>query len=249
MKNLILLSIVFIGMAAAQAQAQGERTVMKKNASQAEGTSQMNLGQQQRRVAPMPYLWFEPVAGVLQNSWDGVQGINGISLKGRTGFSAGMNILVGQGATQFESGLLYAERGAKIEGTHTSGFTLNMEFTTKYIEVPLLVRYTFYKNRSVRFFGKAGAIAAFLTDAVGSGSVSGPTIKNFSGSGNAKSAYQDFDGRLAGALGMGLPLSRTVAITGTIDYQLGLAKINKSSGDEAVYNNSFGGMLGLTIGI
>jgi hypothetical protein len=189
---------------------------------------------------------FEPVFGLTMSTYTGASGNYSFSQK--TGYLAGVGILVGRGNLQFETGVLYAERGGK-ETFLMGPRSWDIEYKNRFIEVPLMARYNFETSKETRIYFKAGAVVGVLQDSTGNVSnaqnmegaypaaygynsynpyngayyTAGGTAVN---DGNTKQYFGSTEMRWAAGLGGVVRITRNIAWTMDADYQNSISKVS-----------------------
>lgn len=185
-------------------------------------------------------LKLEPTFGLTMSTFTGATAPH--TFTPRTGYLAGVNVLVGRGNLQFETGLLYAERGAK-EAFQLGQISWDIEYINKFIEVPLMARYNLETSKETRIFAKAGVVVGVLQDS--SGNVSNAQNINLTNTsafgyngayytpggtavndGNTKDSFGSTDIRWAAALGGIVRITRTISWTMEGDYQNSISKVS-----------------------
>ncbi|MBX2994325.1 MAG: PorT family protein [Bdellovibrionaceae bacterium] len=196
-----------------------------------------------RPVARGSLMQIAPVLGYAQSSFANVQAQNGAKLENLGGLNGGAELLIGREKLQLETGLIYAERGAKI--SNIAGIQTNT-YNYKYLEIPLLAKYAFQPRTSSQFFVKGGLVAGLLQEAKVKQEGGGFTLEA-----NIKDQYNAMDLRAALGLGGTLRINRTMGWLIQADYQQSLGKINKESpaGSVDLFNMSLGISTGLSIDI
>lgn len=192
---------------------------------------------------------FEPTFGLTMSTYTGATG--NYSFTPRAGYSGGVGVLVGRGNFQFESGLLYSERGGK-ESFEMGIRKWDIEYKNSFIEVPLMARYNFETSKETRIFVKAGVVVGVLQNSVGNVSNAQNVSSNpaaygygygsygYNGAyynpndqvvndGNTKSYFNTMDIRYAGAIGGIVRINRTLAWTLQGDYQTSISKSSEST--------------------
>jgi len=171
-----------------------------------------------------------------------------------TGYEGGISVLVGRGRFQFETGLMYAERSMK-ESYKMGVSQWDLNYTNKYIELPVLVRYNFINNSDIRVYAKGGAIAALLQDSRGtmsnmqnynsamvpSGIYSGiynpysygvtSYNSNLIQNNDTKSAFATADFRWAAGIGGQVRMTKTLALLLEADYQTSINSASNTQPD------------------
>lgn len=194
--------------------------------------------------------FIEPVLGMNLSTLDGVE--NGASAENMTAFQAGVGFLIGKDNIWLDSGLLYAERGSQISGIRMmDGNLMSIKLNFKYLEVPLLARYTFQNPRDSHVFVRAGVVAGLLQDGK-------MTITDFNGmpmyshsESSVKDDFNSLDLRILAGAGGAFRVSGNISLLMQLDYQRSVTKINKGSFANGLdlMSSSFNGLLGLSIKI
>jgi len=193
------------------------------------GTSQTEI--RTVRAAKPSFFQLAPVAGYTYSTFSEASS-NGSSVDSLSGFQGGGLLLMGRGFFQVETGLIYSERGAKFTnnlGSLSNGQLFRSDFEAKlrYLEVPLMARYSFTPRHQSRLFIKGGVIAGILQSAEHT------ILKNDAGrpngTENAKSQYQETDYRAAAGVGGEIKITKTMSWLLQGDYQYGLKSAVKSS--------------------
>lgn len=183
-----------------------------------------------------PLISFEPVFGMTFSNYTGGSGY--YSFDTRTGYQGGIGLLVGRSALQFETGLMYADRGGR-EIYQAGSVHWEINYQNRYVEVPLMLRYNFEVSRDVKLFVKGGAVAAVLQDSTGNVSNTQYYYANTSyysayynasgvavNDGNTKDYFSSTDLRWAAGLGGSVRLTKSMAWTMSADYQTSLSKVS-----------------------
>lgn len=186
-----------------------------------------------------------PLVGATSSSFAGVEGKDGFKLENLTGYQGGLLVLFGRSSWQFETGLVMAERGAKgvFNGSSVQASYI---YQLRYLELPLLAKYSFQPPSRDHFFVKIGAVLAHLQDAQHKVDEWSVDYYERPGDYSAKEGYQDVDARLALGAGGQIRFGSGFAWVIQGDYQRGLAKVNKQ-GEVPMYNGSIGISTGLLI--
>jgi len=219
----------------------------------------------QVKVSSPSLLQIDAVGGMDFSSYKGAAG--DYSFTTTSGYEAGMEVLVGRSSLQFETGLLYAERGGK-ESYRFSITTWDITYNNKYIEIPALVRYNVVNNRDLRMFVKAGAVMAVMQDSTGTmdnvqnyyspnAFVFGVNSNTSLATGNdTKSYFSNIDPRWVAGIGGQLRFNKWLAWTLEADYQLSINKVSTSqpngyygTTEMSLSTESFGIVTGLVFNI
>ncbi len=200
------------------------------------------------RLIPNPWVTMEPTFGYVNANLSGIAGVNGASVDAVNRMQGGAGVLIGRGMWQGETGLIYAQRGGAMNNAldNSGTYKVNMDFTTTYLDVPMMARFSFPHSSRSHFFARAGVIVGFLVDA--KYDVKANPVSIYSGYApamnetgkDAKDLFNSTDFR--GALGVGYDwkFSRNVGWIVQADFQESLAKINTSKffNDMDIYNMS-----------
>ncbi|KYG61016.1 hypothetical protein AZI85_08625 [Bdellovibrio bacteriovorus] len=183
------------------------------------------------------FVHLEPVIGYTSSTFGGVEAKNGAELETIGGMQAGLGLRLGRSQLQFETGVYYSERGAKLSNLNYSESILapgkaSIEYKFKYLEAPLYVRYAFQAPESTHFFVKGGGVVALLQEAKGTASGA------LTGSIDMKDSVQETDFRAGVGVGGVLRINNMFSVLIQGDYQLGLNKVNKESADGIEIKNS-----------
>lgn len=183
------------------------------------------------------FVHLEPVIGYTSSTFGGVEGKNGAELETIGGMQAGLGLRLGRSQLQFETGLYYSERGAKLSNLYSSdGITIpgkaTIEYKFKYLEAPLYVRYAFQDPEATHFFIKGGGVVGLLQEAKMNGT------GNLTGSVDIKDSAHETDFRAGLGVGGVLRINNMFSVLIQGDYQLGLNKVNKESADGTEIKNS-----------
>ncbi|MGZ3743776.1 MAG: outer membrane beta-barrel protein [Pseudobdellovibrionaceae bacterium] len=209
-----------------------------------------------------PLISFEPLAGMTFTNFTG--GTGPYRFESLSGYEGGLGLLIGRGTFQFETGLLYAERGSKeIYQNGISHWEIN--FRNHYIEVPTFIRFSYEASKDATLFVKAGAVVAVLQDS--SGPISNAqnytamstyygVFYNASGTaindGNTRNYFSSTDIRWAGALGGSVKITKSISWTMQADYQTSINKVSENQPDGYIGTTSmnlFAVTYGLKTGI
>lgn len=182
-----------------------------------------------------------PIIGYSSSTFANVEGKNGAKIESLAGYQAGAELLIGREKLQLETGLIYAERGAKI--SNWAGM-YNATYSLKYLEIPAIAKYSFQPRTSSQFFVKGGLVAGMLQD--GKFTMEGGGLKLET---NLKDEYNAMDLRVALGLGGTIRITRSMGWLIQGDYQQSSSKINKSSPTAGtdLYNGSISLTTGLSI--
>ena len=185
----------------------------------------------------------ETVLGVTSSHLSGLDSNRQGSDDSISGLVGGVDVLFGRGLWQFETGLLKAERGGN-ETTATDKAALQL----KYLEIPLLVNYSFSHPLNTHLFAKGGAVLAYLQDAKRSlrGGADGEPDSE-----DVKSSFEDFDPRIEIGVGGRFKLAHGFFWVIEADYQRSLQQISRVDAQPSdfyykVYNESLGFMTGMS---
>jgi hypothetical protein len=203
-----------------------------------------------RPVERLPLIHLVPIGGMTFSNFKGASGNYNFSTT--SGYDAGVGILVGRGDFQFETGVMYAERGSK-ESFRYNFTAWDISYNNKYIELPLLARYNIINNNDVRMYVKGGAVMAVLQDSKGnvsnaqnlnqvsySGAYYGATYgNNILLDNNTKNAFASTDLRWALGLGGQVRMTKWLAWTLEGDYQNSTSNISTSQPDAGGANTGF----------
>ncbi|RYZ88788.1 MAG: PorT family protein, partial [Proteobacteria bacterium] len=177
-----------------------------------------------------------PIAGLTFSNFKGASG--NYSFSNTSGYDAGIGILIGRGDLQFETGLMYAERGSK-ESFRFNFQSWDLSYQNKYLELPLLARYNIMNNKDVRLYVKGGVNVGVLQSSHGqmanmqnyyAPNTNGAYMNNgyygatsynanLANDNNTKSAFASTDLRWVLGLGGQVRMTRTLAWTLEGDYQ------------------------------
>lgn len=229
-----LLVVATVVMFSLASEAQQRNRSMRHNGQQSVGS--VNYYSQKK---PSSFVVVEPMLGMTSSTFSGIEGKNGAKIESRVGFTSGMNILLGRGAWQFESGMHYAERGAIFKGLGSAALDKGtIDFKNQYLEIPVLVRYSFQPRSGSRFFLKGGLVSGFLIDS--KTTVEGPYSDKDEFEKNAKELFSSNDFRTLLGLGGVIKLSQNFSWLLHMDYQSSVMAINSSKflGDLNVHNSS-----------
>ncbi len=193
-------------------------------------------------------LRFEPFVGVTSSNFSG--GDSTHSFSARNGTAAGVNILIGDANSfQFETGLIYAERGGKeMYSSDNSALAQKwqIDYKLKYLEIPAIARLSFQTTRSTHLFFKGGVVLGLLQDASGdvsntqnynqnnyyNGYAGTPYNVYYNYNQNNSSSIKDYfnstDVRWVAGLGTNVTLTRSIGWTIQGDYQSSLNKVSTS---------------------
>ena len=195
------------------------------------------------------FLSLEPMIGLTYSSFAGVEGKNGATLKSKLGGQGGIAATLGRGDLQFETGLLYSQKGAILEGVASStipGLNMKVDYTFNYLDIPLMARYTTSWQKGVNLYLHGGVVLGFLQDS--NVEVNGSYwTASFSKSGSSTDNMNSFDPRLAFGVGSTVELSRSIKLIGSVDFQRSVSKVNKESSDEG--SDVFNSALALNAGL
>ena len=185
----------------------------------------------------------ETVLGITTSHLSGLDANHQGSDDTINGLVGGVDVLFGRGQWQFETGLLKAERGGN-ETTSTDKAALQL----KYLEVPLLVNYSFSHPLNTHLFVKGGMVLAYLQDAKRSlrGQVDGEPDSE-----DVKSSFEDFDPRIQIGFGGRFKLAHGFFWVVEADYQRSIQQISRFDSQTTdfyykVYNESLGVMTGMS---
>ncbi|WP_413568113.1 outer membrane beta-barrel protein [Bdellovibrio sp. HCB117] len=183
------------------------------------------------------FVHLEPVIGYTSSTFGGVEGKNGAELENIGGMQAGLGLRLGRSQLQFETGLYYSERGAKLSNLYSSdGITIpgkaTIEYKFKYLEAPLYVRYAFQDPEATHFFIKGGGVVGLLQEAKMNGT------GGLTGSVDIKDSANETDFRAGLGVGGVLRINNMFSVLIQGDYQLGLNKVNKESAEGTEIKNS-----------
>ncbi|HEY8271589.1 MAG TPA: outer membrane beta-barrel protein [Pseudobdellovibrionaceae bacterium] len=232
--NLLVLLFAFTMQIRAQAQTQ-EPTLV-------DSTTAAGLVTKTPKPEPIkPLLTFEPVGGITFSNFTG--GSGPYKFESRTGYQGGLGFLIGRGKFQFETGLLYAERGSRE--IYQLGIShWQIDYNNRYIEVPTLIRYNYELSRDAKIFLKAGAVVAVLQDSTGpiSNTQNYTAMGNYYGmyynssgvainDGNTKNYFGSTDIRWAAGIGGGVKITKSISWTMQMDYQTSITKVSENQPD------------------
>lgn len=211
---------------------------------------------------PKALLSFEPIIGITFSNFTG--GADAYKFEARTGYQGGLNFLIGRGNFQFETGLLYSERGAKE--IYQSGVShWEIDYHNRYLEVPTLIRYSYQLSKDAKIFLKGGAVIAVLQDSSGplSNTQYYTAVDPYYGvyynpagtainDGNTKNYFASTDIRWAAGLGGSVKITKAISWSMQADYQTSITKVsnNQPNGYIGTTNlNLFAVTYGLNTGI
>lgn len=221
-------------------------TVQIRAQAQTEETSRLGnsagVATRSPKLEPMkPLLNFEPVGGMTYSNFTG--GTGAYKFEGRTGYQGGVGFLIGRGRFQFETGLLYSERGGKE--IFQSGMShWEIDYNNRYIEVPTLMRFSYEVSRDAKIFIKGGAVVAVLQDSTGpvTNTQNYAAMNNYYGmfynsagtavnDGDTKSYFSSTDVRGAVGIGGSVKITKSIYWTMQMDYQASLTKVSELQPD------------------
>lgn len=188
---------------------------------------------------------FVPVVTYATTGYSGIQGQNGGSFKNLEFLGGGMSAVLGKGAWQFETGLLYTTIGTELSYTATAQ-AFRIKSQSSYLDVPALARWTFMGNRRYRLMARMGAVGGFLVDSQVEQSLTLGT-QTQGQSGRRDSAFHDTDIRYLLGLGFAYRLTPALSLTTSLEFQEGLTKLTTSELYQGIDTRSR--YLGLTLGI
>lgn len=200
------------------------------------GASRTNM-----RSEPNSLIQISPVLGYTNSSFADIKGINGAKVESLGGYQAGGLVDIGRGRFQFETGLLYSERGAKItnatnldQGTF---FKADNEFKLKYLEIPALAKLNFGSRKGFHASIKGGAMLGMLQSS--EEKITGAQLTNYNGKvQDKKDNTNEFDPRLLAGAGVGFNVGSGITILLNADYQYGLTKVFKTTDTDVEPKNS-----------
>lgn len=191
---------------------------------------------------------FNPVVTYATTGYSGIQGLNGGTFKNLDFVGGGLSAVVGKGAWQFETGLLYTTIGTEF--SYSSATTWIQSFRIKsqssYLDVPALARWTFMGNRRYRLMTRAGLVGGFLVDSSIERSTNLGGQPTSSNSRN-NSAFHDTDLRYLLGLGFAYRLTPALSVLTSVEFQEGLSKLTTSELYDGIDTRSRS--LGLTLGL
>jgi hypothetical protein len=196
------------------------------------------------RMIPNPWITLEPTLGYVSSNFSGIEGKNGSSVDAVSRMQGGMGVLIGRGMWQGETGLIYAQRGARFNmaNSYTGGKNV-YDFNLTYMDIPLMARFSWPHSSRSHFFARAGVVVGILSDAKYDATT---TVASYSG--NSTYNTNGVDGKeyfnstdLRGAFGAGYDwkFARHVGLVVQADLQESLGKINTDKfigSDLDVYN-------------
>jgi hypothetical protein len=201
-----------------------------------------------RPVAQSSLISLVPIGGMTFSNFKTTGNSSAYSFATTSGYDAGVGVLIGRGDLQFETGVMYAERGSK-ESYKFNFTSWDLTYTNKYLELPVLARYNIVNNKDMRFYVKGGALMAILQDSKGnlsnaqnynnpnmySGAYSYYGVNTYNSSlandNSTKSAFGATDLRWVLGLGGQIRITRWLAWTIEGDYQNSTSPISTSQPD------------------
>ncbi|WP_413577186.1 porin family protein [Bdellovibrio sp. HCB290] len=228
----------------AQAQSSKARTQFRPqhSASEMQAASEMGsvntMSQRQEvltvKTIPNPWVTLEPTVGYVSSTFTGIQGTNGASVDAVSRMQAGVNLLVGRGMWQLESGLLYSQRGGQMNGLLSLDGTqkADIDFALTYIDVPVMARFSWPHSSRSHLFARAGVVAGFLTDAKADSKITTNSVWGAitnSESEDLKDSFNSTDIRLALGLGYDWKFAQRMGLIVQADFQESFSKINKDN--------------------
>lgn len=189
---------------------------------------------------------FIPVVGYASTGYSGITGINGGSFKNLEFPSAGMTVVVGKGAWQFESGLIYNTIGTELSFTNVFNQKSSVKSQSTYIDIPVLARWTFMGDRRYRMFARGGVVAGILMEAQVEQSFQSGVATNSTTNKN-KDTFHDYDARLSIGVGGSYRFTPSISLNTSVDFQEGLTKLTTDKLYDGVDVRSRS--LGVTVGL
>jgi hypothetical protein len=196
-------------------------------AGSASGSS--NVRDSRTKKIDNSFLQLGAIVGASSSNWAGVEPTTG-KFESLTGYTAGGQIIMGKEQLQFETGVYSSERGVKWTGAFDN--LLEVEYKIKYIDIPLLAKYSFQQRSQSSFFIKGGALIGLLQSAESNG-----VIKDFGGfkkSSNIKDQLNSTDLRYSLSGGGDIKLSKNVGLSLELNYQISNGAINKEKGTDNI---------------
>ncbi len=187
----------------------------------AQDTTTKNVLKTQDVAPQVSMLSIEPVVGAVSSTFTNVVAEGTAKIESVPGGLAGLNFIVGQDDLQLEAGLALASRGSKVTNISTSSGKLSVEFTNKYLDIPLLGRYTFMDDGQFRLFVKGGVVVGLLQSSEAKGTLGSQTANS-----DFKSYFNGTDARFAMSVGSSVRISNKMHLIGSLDYQHSMSKVN-----------------------
>ncbi|MEK2689991.1 porin family protein [Bdellovibrio sp. GT3] len=240
-KATYIIAAMILGFTmSAQAQSSKARTKFRPQyaAGEMQAANEMDsvqtMSQRQEVLAtqtiPNPMVTLEPTIGYVSSTFTGIEGINGSSVDSVSRMQGGAGVLIGRGMWQFESGLLYSQRGGKLNINANDVVKAGIDITLTYIDLPVMARFSWPHSSRSHFFARGGAVVGFLTEA--NTEVTAPV--NYMGATASNTASQDLkdsfnstDVRLALGMGYDWKFARKMGLVVQADFQESLNKVNK----------------------
>ncbi|RYZ85193.1 MAG: hypothetical protein EOP04_16470 [Proteobacteria bacterium] len=193
-----------------------------------------------------------PIGGMNFSNFKGATG--NYTFSTTSGYEAGVGVLIGRGDLQFETGLMYAERGSK-ESYKFNFESWDITYQNKYLEIPAMARYNVVNNSDIRIYAKGGIVMGVLQSSKGTlANVQNPNmamngaysnmygVNTYNSSlvndNNTRSAFASTDLRWALGIGGQVRMTRSLAWTLEGDYQNSTSEISTSQPNG--YNSSTG---------
>lgn len=207
----------------------------------AQDTTTKNVLKTQDVAPQVSMLSIEPVVGGALSTFQSSNSVSNIKYTIATGGIVGLNFILGTDALQFETGALLASRGTKFTVKLDDNTELSGEIANKYLDVPLLGRYTFMDDGQFRFFVKGGLIIATLQSSEVNG-YAGSKYFNI----DSKDGFKQNDIRTSFSVGSTMHISEKIRLVGTVETQTSLDRVTReNSNGESLRISAFGISVGL----
>ncbi|WP_413586420.1 porin family protein [Bdellovibrio sp. HCB274] len=184
------------------------------------------------KTIPNPMVTLEPTIGYVSSTFTGIEGQNGSSVDSVSRMQGGAGVLIGRGSWQFDTGLLYSQRGAQLNINANDVVTATSDITMTYIDVPVMARFSWPHSSRSHLFARAGAVVGFLTE----GKTETKATINYMGMSQSQSASEDVkdyfnstDIRWALGVGYDWKFARQMGLVVQADFQESVSKINNDS--------------------
>lgn len=146
--------------------------------------------------------------------------------------AGGVNILLGRGELQVDTGILYAQHSVTQTGSsanYINGFlnyqNMSVQYDVSYIEIPFALRYKFNLTDSFNIFARGGVQFAYRLDAKASSSNATNTLNAYQVTDeDAKNSFNELETRGIVSLGAAYKFTSSLAVSLQADYQRGITK-------------------------
>lgn len=205
----------------------------------AAGSSRLGLESEKKSFFnfSMPGISLAPVVSYGTNSLEGT--VNNSKFTGSSSIGGGVNLLIGRGSLQLDTGLQYHQHRFELENKiNGNNYLYNpissyiTQYEISYLEIPLALRYNFNLTDSLQLFARGGVQFAYLMNAV----VSTGYSQNYSSGASlylitdedAKNSFNELETRGLVSAGLTYRLTDSVLLSAQVEFQKSITKTSNA---------------------